>query len=102
TLAEVPGRALEGLKLQHPFLDRQVPVILGEHVTLDTGTGAVHTAPGNGHEDFAIGQRYGLPVTNPVGNDGRFLPDTPFVAGMKVDDANSVIINALKEPGRLV
>jgi len=102
TLAETTGSTLEGLKLQHPFEDRQVPVILGDHVTLDAGTGAVHTAPGHGHEDFAVGQRYGLPVANPVGNDGRFYASTPLVAGLKVDDANPVIINAMKERGRLV
>ena len=101
-LAEAAGRDLEGLKLQHPFEDRQVPAILAEHVTLDAGTGAVHTAPGHGHEDFAVGQRYGLPVVNPVGNDGRFLPDTPLVAGLKVDEANRVLIDALRERGRLV
>jgi isoleucyl-tRNA synthetase len=101
TLAEFPGSRLEGLKLQHPFQDRQVPVILGEHVTLDAGTGAVHTAPGHGLDDFIVGRRYGLPVSNPVGNDGRFLPDTPLVAGLKVDHASPVIIEALKERGRL-
>ena len=101
-LAQFEGRALEGLKLQHPFQDRQVPVVLGEHVTLDAGTGAVHTAPGHGLEDFAVAQRYGLPVTNPVGNDGRFLPDTPLVAGLKVDAANAVIIDALAKGGRLL
>jgi isoleucyl-tRNA synthetase len=102
TLAETAGSALEGLKLQHPFENRQVPIILGDHVTLDAGTGAVHTAPGHGHEDFAVGQRYGLEVANPVGNDGRFYASTPLVAGLKVDDANPVIINALRERGRLV
>jgi isoleucyl-tRNA synthetase len=101
-IAQFEGRALEGLKLQHPFEDRQVPVILGEHVTLDAGTGAVHTAPGHGQEDFAVGQRYGLPVTSPVGNDGRFYRDVPLVGGLKVEDANPVIIEALRERGRLV
>jgi isoleucyl-tRNA synthetase len=102
TLAEVTGSALEGLLLQHPFQDRKVPIILGEHVTLDAGTGAVHTAPGHGHEDFVVGQRYNLPVANPVGNDGRFYANTPLVAGLKVDEANPVIIAELKERGRLV
>ena len=102
TLARFEGRALEGLKLQHPFEARQVPVILGEHVTLEAGTGAVHTAPGHGHEDFTVGQRYGLPVSNPVGNDGRFYADTALVGGLKVDDANPVIIEALRERGRLL
>jgi len=101
-LAQAPGRDLEGLTLEHPFQDRQVPVILAEHVTLDAGTGAVHTAPGHGHEDFMVGQRYGLPVVNPVANDGRFLPDTPLVAGLKVDEANGVLIEALRERGRLL
>ena len=101
-LAEFEGRALEGLMLEHPFQERLVPVVLGEHVTLDAGTGAVHTAPGHGQEDFAVGQRYGLTVLNPVGNDGRFLPGTPLVAGLRVDEANPVIIAALAERGRLV
>jgi isoleucyl-tRNA synthetase len=79
-----------------------VPVILGEHVTLDAGTGAVHTAPGHGQEDFAVGQRYGLEVLNPVGNDGRFLPGTPLVAGLRVDEANPVIAAALRAAGELL
>ena len=102
TLANFEGRALEGLKLQHPFEDRQVPVILGEHVTLDAGTGAVHTAPGHGQEDFAVGRRYNLAVVNPVGNDGRFYSDVGLVGGLKVEEANPVIIEALKERGRLL
>lgn len=101
-LAQFEGRALEGLKLEHPFEDRQVPVVLGEHVTLDAGTGAVHTAPGHGQEDFSVGQRYGLPVVNPVGPDGHFLEGTPLVAGLKVDAANAVIIEALSKAGRLL
>ncbi len=101
-LARCEGAALEGLKLRHPFLPRTVPVILGEHVTLDAGTGAVHTAPGHGQEDFAVGQRYGLEVLNPVGNDGRFLPGTPLVEGLKVDAANPVIIEAVRQAGELL
>ena len=102
TLAQFEGGVLEGLKLRHPFQDREVPVILGEHVTLDAGTGAVHTAPGHGQEDFIVGQRYGLPVTNPVGDDGRFLPGIPLVEGLKVEEANPVIIEALARDGRLL
>jgi isoleucyl-tRNA synthetase len=101
-IADFSGAALEGLALWHPFQERQVPIVLADHVTLDAGTGAVHTAPGHGHEDFAVGQRYGLPVSNPVGNDGRFLPGTELVAGMKVDDANAVLIQALEQRGRLL
>src|SRR5580704_7470611 len=102
TLADTTGSALEGLMLQHPFEDRQVPIILGEHVTLDAGTGAVHTAPGHGQEDFAVGQRYKLKVLNPVGNDGRFLPGTPLVEGLKVTEANPVISRALAAAGELL
>lgn len=101
-LAEFEGRALEDLMLLHPLEERRVPIVLGEHVTLDAGTGAVHTAPGHGQEDFVIGQRYGLPVTNPVGDDGRFLPGTPLVAGLRVNEANSVLIEALARGGRLL
>jgi isoleucyl-tRNA synthetase len=101
-LAQFAGAALEGLALAHPLQERQVPVVLGEHVTLDAGTGAVHTAPAHGQEDFAVGQRYGLTVSNPVGNDGRFLAGTPLVAGLTVEEANPVIIEALQGGGRLL
>ena len=101
-LARAKGAALEGLRLRHPFYDREVPVILGEHVTLDSGTGAVHTAPGHGQEDFVVGGRYGLPVDNPVGNDGRFLPATPLFAGEKVFDANPHVVEVLGERGALL
>lgn len=101
-LGRFTGQAIEKLLLCHPFLDKQVPVILGEHVTLDAGTGAVHTAPAHGQEDFAVGQRYGLPVKNPVGGDGRFLPGTPLVEGQKIDDGGAVLIALLRESGRLV
>ena len=90
------------LHLQHPFLNRTVPVILGDHVTLDAGTGAVHTAPGHGQEDYVVGAKYGLPIDNPVGGDGRFLPNTEFFAGEKVFDANAKVIELLKERGKLV
>ncbi|KOR28688.1 isoleucine--tRNA ligase, partial [Achromatium sp. WMS2] len=83
-LSNVHGKELEGLQLQHPFLDRQVPVILGEHVTITTGTGAVHTAPGHGLEDYQVGLRYNLPVYNPVGPDGKFVASTPLFAGLHV------------------
>ena len=93
-LAHFKGAALEGLTLQHPWLAKQVPVILGDHVTLEAGTGAVHTAPAHGQEDYVVGQRYGLPVVNPVQGDGRFVPGTELVEGLKVDDANAVIVAA--------
>jgi isoleucyl-tRNA synthetase len=100
-LARFEGRVLERLALEHPFLPKQVPVILGEHVTLDAGTGAVHTAPAHGQEDFAVGQHYDLPVVNPVGGDGRFLPGTPLFEGLKVEEANPRIVETLRARGRL-
>ena len=96
------GDAFEGLKLRHCFYPREVPVILGEHVTLEAGTGAVHTAPGHGLEDYIVGQRYGLPVDNPVGGDGRFLADTEFFAGEHVFNANESVIEVLKSRGALL
>jgi isoleucyl-tRNA synthetase len=101
-IAEAKGEALEGLMLQHPLYDRQVPVILGDHVTLDAGTGAVHTAPGHGLDDYIVGRRYNLEIDNPVGGDGRFLPSTPLFAGEQVFDANPHIIEVLREHGRLL
>ena len=101
-IATVKGAALEHLLLQHPFYDRQVPVVLGEHVTLDAGTGAVHTAPGHGLEDYIVGRRYGLEIENPVGGDGRFLPSTPLFAGEQVFDANAHVIKVLLDGGRLL
>src|SRR6202046_4725620 len=101
-IAETKGAALEHLMLQHPFYERTVPVILGDHVTLDAGTGAVHTAPGHGLDDYVVGRRYGLAVENPVGGDGRFLPSTPLFACEQVFDANAHIIEVLRERGRLL
>jgi isoleucyl-tRNA synthetase len=101
-IAVAKGAQLEGVVLQHPFYERQVPVVLGDHVTLDAGTGAVHTAPGHGLEDYAVGRRYGLEIENPVGGDGRFLPSTPLFAGELVFDANAHVIEVLKQQGRLL
>ncbi|MEM7054192.1 MAG: class I tRNA ligase family protein, partial [Pseudomonadota bacterium] len=78
-LATASGEKLEQLRLKHAYNDYDVPVILGEHVTTETGTGAVHTAPGHGQEDFEIGKIYDLPVVNPIDGRGVFLPDTPEV-----------------------
>jgi isoleucyl-tRNA synthetase len=101
-LARFPGRTLEGLTLAHPFQPREVPVILGDHVTLEAGTGAVHTAPAHGQDDYIVGRRYNLPVVNPVLGDGRFQPDTPLVGGMKLDDASRLIIETLQGSGHLL
>jgi isoleucyl-tRNA synthetase len=101
-IAQANGEALEHLVLQHPFYERKVPVILGDHVTLDAGTGAVHTSPGHGLDDYIVGRRYNLEIDNPVGGDGRFLPSTPLFAGEQVFDANAHVIKVLLENGRLL
>jgi isoleucyl-tRNA synthetase len=101
-IAQAKGEALEYLALQHPFYERHVPVILGDHVTLDAGTGAVHTSPGHGLEDYIVGRRYELEIDNPVGGDGRFLPGTPLFEGEQVFDANAHIIKVLIENNRLL
>ncbi len=101
-LSRVMGGRLEGLLLQHPFYDRQVPVILGGHVTTDMGTGAVHTAPGHGVDDFEIGRKYNLPVDNPIGSDGCFIEGTELFAGQFVMKANDAVLDVLNERGRLL
>ncbi len=101
-LGTFKGEKLEHLKLQHPFYARQVPVILGEHVTVDAGTGCVHTAPGHGHDDFIVGAKYGLPVDNPVDGNGVFVPGTELFAGQHVNKANDPIIDTLSANGALL
>ncbi len=102
-LATITGEKLEGLKLQHPFYeDRQVPVILGEHVTVEAGTGAVHTAPGHGVEDFNVGKQYGIEVYNPMGGNGVYLESTPIFGGQYIWKANKTIVELLKEENVLL
>ena len=101
-LGETVGINLENLEVEHPFLDRIVPIIVGEHVTADAGTGLVHTAPAHGLDDYIIGQKYDLPIDCPVMNDGRFRSDVPRVAGKTVWEANEIVIDWLKENGRLL
>jgi isoleucyl-tRNA synthetase len=101
-LHTMPGQALEGLKARHPFLPRDSVFILGEHVTLEQGSGCVHTAPGHGQEDYEMGIKYHLEIYNPVGDDGRFVPETPLFAGLSVWDANARIIDRLRQDGLLL
>ncbi|MBL1278384.1 MAG: isoleucine--tRNA ligase [Ectothiorhodospiraceae bacterium] len=101
-IAYCRGADLEGLKLAHPFYAREVPMILGDHVTTESGTGCVHTAPGHGQEDFVVGMKYHLPVENPVGGNGVFLPDTELFAGQHVMKANPQVVEVLKTKGTLV
>ena len=101
-LGSCKGAALELLRFKHPFMDFDVPAILGEHVTLDAGTGAVHTAPGHGPDDFVIGQKYGLEVANPVGPNGCYLTGTyPLLDGKFVFKANDLIVDLLRESALL-
>lgn len=102
-LGSCQGSDLELLGFTHPFMGFNVPVILGDHVTLDAGTGAVHTAPGHGPDDFIIGQKYGLGVANPVGPNGCYLPGTyPTLDGKFVFKANDMIVELLRDKGALV
>ncbi len=101
-IAYCRGDALEQLQLQHPFYDRQVPIILGDHVTIEAGTGAVHTAPGHGQEDYAVGLKYNLPVDNPVADNGTFLPSTELFAGQHVFTANEQVIDVLRQNKALI
>lgn len=102
-LGECSGRDLELLRFQHPFLAFDVPAILGDHVTLDAGTGAVHTAPGHGPDDYVIGQQYGLEVANPVGPNGCYLSGTyPELDGKFVFKANDTVVEILRQRGALL
>nr|WP_034947868.1 isoleucine--tRNA ligase [Gilliamella apicola] len=102
-LGSCQGDALELLRFKHPFLDFDEPIVLGDHVTIDAGTGAVHTAPGHGTEDFMVGQKYGLEVANPVGGNGCYLPGTGAgLDGLFVFKANKVVVEILKEHNALL
>lgn len=101
-LAKMKGSALQGMVFAHPFVDRESPIVLGEHVTLEQGTGCVHTAPGHGQEDFEVGVRYGLPILNPVDHAGRFTAEGGIFAGLTVEDANVPVIKELAGRGLLL
>ncbi|VBB06181.1 isoleucine-trna ligase [Lucifera butyrica] len=101
-LATMKGAQLEGMVFAHPFLERESVVILGEHVTLEQGTGCVHTAPGHGQEDFEVGMKYGLPVINPVDHSGHFTAEGGNFQGLFVGDANVPVIKELAERGMLL
>ncbi|HIC40075.1 MAG TPA: isoleucine--tRNA ligase [Piscirickettsiaceae bacterium] len=96
------GAKLEGLKVQHPFYDKQVSVILGDHVTTEAGTGAVHTAPAHGQEDYAVGLKYNLPVECPVDGRGVFFEDTELLGGQFIFKANASVVDILENANTLV
>lgn len=102
TIKEFKGAELEMVECCHPFMDRVSLVILGEHVTLDQGTGCVHTAPGHGMEDFVVGKEYGLPVLSPVDAKGLFTDEGGIFAGQFYLDANKTIVEELKHRGHLM
>ncbi|HBI22331.1 MAG TPA: isoleucine--tRNA ligase [Legionella sp.] len=91
------GQAFEHAQLKHPFLDRYVPIVLGTHVTTESGTGCVHTAPAHGPEDYNVGLVYDLPLQNPVLGNGCFASDVPLFAGLSIFKANTPILDLLRE-----
>ncbi len=101
-IGEFKGSLLEGLILSHPFIDRDSVVVLGEYVTLEQGTGCVHTAPGHGEEDYETGLKYGLDIYSPVDSRGHFTKDVPFFAGLYVFEANKVINRKMQDLGVLL
>lgn len=101
-LGEADGAKLQGLKARHPFIDRSSLIVLGDHVTLDAGTGCVHTAPGHGPEDYEVGLKYGLDIYSPLDDAGRFLPSVADFAGEFVFDANPHVLEKLNQCGALI
>jgi isoleucyl-tRNA synthetase len=96
------GKELESIEFQHPFLEIRVPGVLADYVTLDQGSGIVHTAPGHGADDFRTGQRYGLEAYAPQDDEGRFVEGLPEYKGKTVFEANPIVIDILKKRGKLV
>lgn len=101
-LKEFAGQEMEYMTASHPFYDRESLVILGDHVTLDAGTGLVHTAPGHGEDDYIAGNRYKLPVVSPVDSKGVFTDEAPGFEGIFYDKANPMITDLLQEKGALL
>ena len=101
-IAQLDPRRLENLKARHPLYERESLLVLAPYVTLDAGTGCVHTAPGHGREDYETGLQYHLDVYSPVDDEGRFTKDVPFFAGLQVFDANSAVNKKLKDAGALL
>ncbi|MDT8424026.1 MAG: isoleucine--tRNA ligase [Desulfuromonadales bacterium] len=101
-LATFSGKLFDKKNCKHPFYDRPSLIMLGDHVTLEAGTGCVHTAPGHGQDDYVVGLRYGLEVYNPVDDYGRYRPDVEFFGGIKVAEANDAVNAKLTEVGALL
>ncbi len=101
-VARFRGSALDKRIFRHPYLDQDAPILVGDHVTLEAGTGSVHTAPGHGQEDYEISMRYGLKAFNPVGDTGVFEPGTPVVEGRHIYQANAIMVEHLQACGALL
>jgi len=101
-LDRLNARELEGLKAKHPIYDRESVIILANYVTLDVGTGCVHTAPGHGQEDYESGLQYNLEIYSPLDDKGRFTEDVEFFAGQEVFEANRPVVEKLSELGALL
>lgn len=101
-IAVIPGSRFDGRKARHPFLDRDSLSILADYVTMEQGTGIVHTAPGHGSDDYYSGVKYGLQILTPVDGKGRFLPDVSYFGGQFVFDANPKIVERLRQNGALL
>jgi isoleucyl-tRNA synthetase len=101
-LSSLKGSELEFVTCKHPFYDRESLVMTGEHVTLEAGTGCVHTAPGHGEDDFVIGQRYNLGVLNPIDDQGHFTKEAPGFEGVFYEKGNSLVIAKLEQSGNLL
>ncbi|MBI3826246.1 MAG: isoleucine--tRNA ligase [Candidatus Rokubacteria bacterium] len=102
TVATIPGRDLAGREYRHPWIDRTGKVATAEFVATDAGSGLVHIAPGHGEEDYDLGRSLGLRIYNPVGDDGRFIPEIEHFAGLTVWEANPKIVDLLRAQGLLV
>ena len=101
-ITRIQGEQLNNRRFRHPYLEQDAPILVGDHVTLEAGTGSVHTAPGHGQEDYEIGLKYGLSAFNPVGDTGVFDEATPVVAGRHVYQANAIMVEHLRECGALL
>ena len=100
-IARMKGEAFDRIRFRHPLYERDSLGVLADYVTLDAGTGVVHTAPGHGADDFKTGLRYGLETYAPIGPSGHFLDTVELFGGLRVFDANPKVEEALKERGRL-
>ena len=96
------GAELDRMTARHPFIERESLFVLGDHVSADAGTGAVHTAPGHGQDDYKVGLKYGLKVLSPVDAAGRYTDEVPEYQGKQIFEMNPVIVERLRESGHLI